>query len=600
MQPLAAQDYLDIDGPTGPVMPEIPAWADPATTQINREPPRTEFMIYDSRDKALADDYTASSYFQQLQGTWQVRTFESASEPDTSMLTPQAEPSAWKGIDLPQSGSLSAPMAIYSREFKMPFVWDGRQIFVHLGEVRGAYYVFINGRFAGYSEDSKTPAEFDITRLVEEGRNTLSVVAYSEPDASALENALSGSGTRLAGDLYIVAQPRVRIRDYVITTGFDPTGTSGLLNFGVQLKTHLLNPRDVVVHFELLDPDGQTITTFRRDAGVDMREEVPIYFFHNVPNIRKWSHEDPALYTVIVKLQHEGRYTEYAAFRVGFRTVSAEPGGLRINGGKTPLRVAEYAPGDDTSRWRSDLEAFRKEKINMLVIQDYPHGRRFYDLCDELGIYLCNQANLDSHLSGDSPQVGGSPANDPAWESAHIDRVLNMYYTSKNHPSVVAFSIGGQAGNGYNMYEAYLRLKEIETERPVVYLEAGRQWNTDMIQGDTTDVSSRPTLAASDPAAVAAYRPVTVTAIDARQGRFRLDNHYDFTGSAALTVKYEIHMGKRLRASGTIPTDVAPGESGEFTLTYDKAKPGQTLRVDITVTSHDGETLCSQPFEFTL
>ena len=598
--PASAQDFPDFDEPVGPTLPAIPAWTDPTATQINREPPRTEFITYDTREKALENNYETSNYFQQLQGAWRVRTLDAQAEPDSALLRPDLDLSGWTEVQLPQAAPLRAPMAVYRREFKMPFVWDGRQIFLHMGRVSGAYYVYVNGQLAGYSEDSKAPSEFDITRLVEEGMNSLAIVAYAEPDASVLENQLTTSGTRVAGDLYILAQPRIRIRDYTVTTQFDPTGTAGLLNFGVQLKTHLLNPRDMVIHFELIDPDGQTVTTFYRDAGIDMRDELPIYFFQNIPNIRKWSHEDPSLYTVLVKLQHEGRFTEYAAFKVGFRTVSADSGRLRINGAETPLRVAEYAPSEDTATWRADLQNFRRDHINMLIIKNYPCNRHFYDLCDELGMYVCNQTNLDSRRSGASTAVGGTPANDPAWEAAHTDRVMNMYYTSKNHPSVVAFSLGGEAGNGYNLYEAYLKLKAIETERPVVYLNAGTQWNTDMTSGSAPDAASRPILRASDPVAARAYCPVAITAVNAAQGRFRLMNNYDFTPSRDLHISYEVYAGKRKRGSGTVDTAIAPGDSGEFTIPYGKVKPGLQLNVVFTVTGPDGTVVCTQPFNVTL
>ena len=577
-----------------------PAWADPSVTQINREQSRTEFMSYDSREKALSNIYENSNYFQQLQGSWRVRPFDQPAEPDTALLQPGLDLSDWTEITLPQQQPLNAPMAIYRREFKMPFVWDGRQIFLYIGEVKGAYYIYINGVLAGYSEDSKTPSEFDITRFVEEGKNYLALVAYAQPDAQLLENQLPESGTLVAGDLYIVAQPRVRIRDYIVKTEFDPSGTAGLLNFGILLKTHLLNPRDVVIHFELIDPDGQTVTTFYRDAGIDMRDELPIYFFQNIPNIRKWSHEHPDLYTILVKLQHEGRFTEYAAFPVGFRTVSIDSGFFQINGAETPLRIAEYAPGSDSSRWRSDLEQFQRDHINMLLIRDYPHGGRFYDLCDQTGMYICNQTNLDSRKSGNSPAIGGTPANDTLWAAAHLDRVMNMYYTSKNHPSVVAFSLGGEAGNGYNLYEAYLKLKEIETERPVIYFGAGTQWNTDMTAGLSNDAAGRPVLRASDPNEAKAYCPVAIAAVNAAQGRFKLENRYDFTPSSELTIQYEVYVGKRKRAEGHVVSDIAPGETGEFSISYGKIKPGSHLQVVFTVTDPNGAVVYTTPFDVTL
>ena len=144
----------------------------------------------------------------------------------------------------------------------MPFAWIDREVFAHVGPVHRAYYLYINGRLAGYHEDSKTPAEFDITKLVTEGKNHMAIVAYADPVSTTLENQIQTKGTALQGDVYVFAQPKVRMRDYVIDTRFAPDGTSGLFNFGVIVKSHLLNPKQVTVYYDLYGPDSTLAVSY--------------------------------------------------------------------------------------------------------------------------------------------------------------------------------------------------------------------------------------------------------------------------------------------------------------------------------------------------
>ena len=214
---------------------ELPPLQNPEQVSIHREAPRTQLYSYNKKEFALAGDTSSSTYMQKLGGEWKVKTFSAPTPIDSVQVT--ADASFWPGITPPQKGDNGAWAAIYRHEFKMPFAWIDREVFAHVDPVHRAYYLYINGRLAGYHEDSKTPAEFDITKLVTEGKNHMAIVAYADPVSTTLENQIQTKGTALQGDVYVFAQPKVRMRDYVIDTRFAPDGTSGLFNFGVIVKS---------------------------------------------------------------------------------------------------------------------------------------------------------------------------------------------------------------------------------------------------------------------------------------------------------------------------------------------------------------------------
>lgn len=309
---------------------ELPPLQNPEQVSIHREAPRTQLYSYNKKEFALAGDTSSSTYMQKLGGEWKVKTFSAPTPIDSVQVT--ADASFW-----PASHRLRRVITVHGRPFtamnsKCRFAWIDREVFAHVGPVHRAYYLYINGRLAGYHEDSKTPAEFDITKLVTEGKNHMAIVAYADPVSTTLENQIQTKGTALQGDVYVFAQPKVRMRDYVIDTRFAPDGTSGLFNFGVIVKSHLLNPKQVTVYYDLYGPDSTLVRSGKRDARFEMRLEDTVRFFENIPNIESWSHESPKLYTVALRIQHEGRFTDYTTLKIGFRDVQFSDKGITING----------------------------------------------------------------------------------------------------------------------------------------------------------------------------------------------------------------------------------------------------------------------------
>ncbi len=572
---------------------------DPQVISLGSDEPRYPLLPYNTAEAAMSGDVAASTYVQRLDGTWKVKTFASAEDVDTLLTAVGTDLSSWGAAPVPAREKVNAPAAIYRTEFKMPFAWVGREVFVHVGPVSRAYYVYVNGEQAGYFEDSKAAAEFNVTRFATEGKNHLSIIAYADPASTRLEDQIPGRGTAVEGDVYVFSQPRVRMRDYVADTRFAPDGTSGLFNLGVVVKTHLLNPREVMVYYDLFAPDSTKIASGRRDARFDMRREDTVRFFANIPRIDSWSHENPKLYTVLLRLQHEGRFTEYTTIKVGFRDVTYDENGLIINGSPIELRGIDYLCPPDEASLRRDLASFRQQGINLLRVSNFPQRQTFYELCDRYGIYVCDQANLDTRASGPERKIDTNPANDTLWARAYADRVMDMYYASQNHPSVVMFSLGGQAGQGYNLYEAYLRLKEVEKQRPVIYEGAGAEWNTDMVVGSATAKNpsdKRYVLSLATPSQWQAS-PVKAGGVSLHESdqadEAILKNGFRIVNLSSFRVGYSILSGKRVLKEEIVPVSVVPQSRGQVKASLEGLKPGKyTLR--FFVTPKENTPWCSQ------
>lgn len=519
--------------------------------QIGRELPRTRTLSYNSEKAALTGGLMPSLYLQPLE--------------------------EWKQTT-DSKGNI-----VFSTTYKMPFQWIDRQQFLHIGGAAGSYSVSINGQTLGSNRSGRTAAEFDITSATVEGLNTAEITIYTNPT----EKILSGRANapdRITGDTYVVSQPRIRIRDFVANVNLEGENTT--VELGVIVKTHLLNAKNVRVHYSLIAPDGTPGPYGHRNAEVEMRNEDTVRFFITVPDARPWSHEAPNLYTLILKLQHEGRYTEYVAYKIGLRTADVMDGKFRVNGFEIPLFVKEYAPAGDRQTVETDLRKLKNDGINTIKIVGYPQPEYFYELCDMIGLYVCNQADINTRAGGNSRKVGGNPSNDPQWEAEYIDRAITMYYASQNHPSVVMFSLAADnSANGYNLYESYLALKSVEKLRPVIYTGAGGEWNTDAVTNNVKGaaVASRFVFDKSLHGDATRRNFIDISGVDGSRGKFSVTNNYASLPLSPAEIIWEVKQGNRTVSNGALKTDIAPGVTVPVNISYGRAKAGRPLSVKFTV-----------------
>ena len=517
---------------------------------VGRDMPRGNIVCYSTRDEALAGGLAPSLYLQPL--------------------------TAWKSSG---QGSEAA--------FKRPFAWVDREVFVHVGGATAAYDLYVNDTHAGYNECGTVPADFNITALAKEGANTLRVELHADAATRALENGRDPREASLPGPVYIFSQPKVRVRDVVDDSRWEEG--HGLLSFGAVIKSHLLNVKTYRVYYELLSPEGEIVARGNRDINLDMQREDTLRFFSNIPDIVPWTHETPYLYTLMIKTQHEGRFKEYLALPVGFKTMEFDGGRMKINGIETPLYAAEYScpdlaalrqPGDtlpDRELLVREMSRLRETGVNTLKVKGHTQPDVFYDVCDELGFYVIDQADIDTHLAGEKITRGGNPSNDPRWEEIYVDRVLSAYHRTKSHPSTIALSLAENSANGYCLYEGYLALKRCERRRPVIYREARGEWNSDPLE-------LLP--AAGAPKAAAGKR---VTLSGGGKGEFRVANEMIYTpfcGELAYKVK---SMGKVV-ASGTCSVRVAPGAQSVVSVPLEAVKDGRSCTVAVELLAPAGGT----------
>lgn len=415
--------------------------AQPFIPSKGRELPRCEVIAYPTAEQATAADGGNNRYFTRI--------------------------TQWAR----QSDTLSTP-------FTVPFVWANRQVLFHVGSASVPYEVLVNGRRVARNADGNTPAEFNLTRYVREGRNRLDLILTQPSDAAPLESWKEAGAAPGVTDTWIMSQPTMRVRD-VLTKCWpsnDGDGTA-VAEVGIVVKSSALNPRTSRIYYDLLTPSGETAATGYKELTLDMRREDTLRFVTRIPAQLLWSAELPTLYTLRLKTQHEGRFGEYLELPLGFRTVATDPQGhMTINGQPVRLHAYEINPQIVSANL---LARLRELGFNTLKFMPGYISPELLEMCDIQGVYVVAQAPIDSSKSGASRRKEGNPSNDPAWQAAYIERTGDSYHTTKRHPSVIAFSLASMSSNGINLYESYLNLKRYGDSRPIIYPDAAGEWNDD-------------------------------------------------------------------------------------------------------------------------
>ena len=356
----------------------------PATVAIDRDAPRSEIVAYSTLSDALTFDRAASRYLRPV-ADWQEERNESG--------------------------------RLLTGEFTMPFAWIDRELFLHVASAGSSYEVTVNGKRAGYVQDGATPADFDITRLATEGKNRVTVTLFAPAVADALQR--NPEANPALGECYVMAQPKMRVRDVVVDAALADDGNNGVLGLGIVMKTHSLNPKTTRVYYELIAPDSTKVLDGYKDLTLDMRREDTVRIMQVVPRSQMWSAGQPNLYTLIVKTRFEGRINEYVPVKVGFRTVAADKGRLLVNGEPAELRVKEF----EAEPQSGELDTLRKLGYNTLRLPAGRLSRELLNRCDSLGFYVVDQLPIDTSRSGLSRKEGGNPSNDPQWLDAYLDRL---------------------------------------------------------------------------------------------------------------------------------------------------------------------------------
>ncbi|MFN8252795.1 MAG: glycoside hydrolase family 2 TIM barrel-domain containing protein [Ferruginibacter sp.] len=381
--------------------------------------------------------------------------------------------------DIPANNN---PVGSYRKKIIIPAGFKGKQVFLHVGNAKSCLFVWVNGKKVGYSEDSKLAAEFDITDFVQEGENLMAFQVYRWSDGSYLECQDMFRFSGIERDVYLYATNKLNIRDTKIVATLDDSYTNGLLNVNIEVdnykweKGYHSKADSFIVEMQLQDATGNIVYT---DKTTDYKTVLGKYktnmeFKTTIPQVKSWNAEIPYLYTLYISLKNKnGDVLEVVPQRIGFKKIEIKGTDFLVNGKRVLLKGVnrhEHHPrnGHTLSKedMQKDMEMMKKLNINAVRHSHYPPDPYWMELCDEYGLYVVNEANIESHGLGYDLSV--TLANKPLWKEAHLQRIQRMYERDKNHAAVVTWSLGNEAGDGTNFYAAYDWLKQ-QTILPIQY-----------------------------------------------------------------------------------------------------------------------------------
>lgn len=363
---------------------------------------------------------------------------------------------------------------------EMPYRWTDGCVYFHVENVGHAYNVKVNGQQVASTEDTATPADYDITPYIKEGANSI-VVDSRFSRTPQVEEATPIRSRTLFENSYLYMQEKRSIADFDVVLAPDSTGKFGILDLQVVVRNAYNYEEPVTVGYDIASPDGKIQHFDFREISVAGRSTDTVRFSQPVyhTDANAWIDGKAPLYKVMLYTRRNDQLHEYMPLRVGFGRTELTDGKLTRLGRELQLRKAEYNAAADRATTLREIKEL-KAKGNNTLCPAYPQPAWFYDLCDELGVYVIDCANINAPKSAGDRTVGGTPSNDPALAEEYLARVKAMYSRSRNHTCIVAFALGGASGNGYNMYKAYEWLRAAEPSRPICYAGADGEWNSDL------------------------------------------------------------------------------------------------------------------------
>lgn len=483
-----------------------PEWQSQYAIGLNKLTPHTYVWRYTDEASAIAGNHENSPYYKNLNGAWKFNWVKNPDNRPKDFFKPSFYVGGWAEINVPgcwerqgygtpiyvnetyEFGEGTPPIVPYKenevgsyrRTFTIPADWKGKRVVLCCEGVTSFYYIWLNGQLLGYNQDSKTPAEWDITDKLKDGENVVALEVYRWSSGSYLECQDMWRVSGIERDVYLYSTPKQFIADYKVTSTLEKNNyRDGIfqLNASVQGKSS----GAASIAYNLIDADGKTVL---QDNSPLVKAEYVPFSQKTIPSVKAWSAEHPNLYSLVIELKDaNGKVTESTSCKVGFKTSEIKNGRFCING--VPVLVKGVnrhiftQAGHTTSKelMELDVKLMKQNNINTVRSAHYPNDSYWYELCDKYGLYVIDEANIESHGMGYGK---ASLAKDSTWLLAHMDRTKRMYERSKNHPSIIIWSLGNEAGNGINFEHTYRWLKSVEDNRPVQYELAREDFNTDI------------------------------------------------------------------------------------------------------------------------
>ncbi|MCG8580232.1 MAG: DUF4981 domain-containing protein [Bacteroidales bacterium] len=483
-------------------------WDNVKVLHINKEKPHTTMMVYGSKTSALRFDKSASDYYKSLNGEWLFHWSKNPGERPHQFYQTTYDDSQWNKIPVPSNWELHGfgipiytndtypfekeelrapkewnPVGSYRHTFEVPEAWSGREVYINFDGVQSAYYLWINGKKVGYSQGSRTPGEFNITRYLKKGVNHLAVEVYRWSDASYLEDQDFWRLSGIFRDVYLWSTPQTHIRDYVATASLSDSYADGIFQLSGEIVSKY--KAAVTIEYQLLDASGNE----ELKGALEVNAKKGIINFesdeHKLTQVNTWNAESPYLYELLISLKdRNNNLLEVIPQKVGFRKVEVKDGRILINGVAVLFKgtnrhehhpeTGHYVTTDDMMR---DIILMKQNNINAVRTSHYPNTPEWYALCDEYGIYLIDEGNIETHGFGNKGD--NRLTCSPEWEEAYLDRVKRMVYRDRNHASVVIWSLGNESGDGPNARIAHEWVNKNDPSRPYLYEGTTRKGGRD-------------------------------------------------------------------------------------------------------------------------
>lgn len=497
-------------------------WNDVSVCQVNKLEPRVNVIPYSDENGIDGLEYQKSSYYKCLNGNWKFDWVETLSSKPQGFHEQGYDVSGWAEIPVPGNWELNGygipvytnvsnefpanppyapekynPIGCYVHDFQVPSGWDGRDVYINFGAVKSAFYLWINGNFVGYSEDSKTPAEFDITPYINvSGSNRLAVEAYRFCDGSYLEDQDYWRMSGITRDVFIYSKPKLNVADFFVNAGLDENYEKGVFGIAIDLNFNLKDvPSKFSVEVELKNDENNNSEFNKLFVNQLTKKELKKHKNSScyslviedavLDGVRPWSAEKPNLYNMIIRIKDkDGDVIETVGSKVGFRTTEVVDGQLKVNGKAIMVKGVNRHEHSgftgqcvDRKTMEQDIKIMLENNINTVRTCHYPDDVYWYELCDKYGLYVIDEANNESHAQGYGEN---SLAKKDEWRESFMYRCRNMLERDKNHPSVIVWSTGNECGNGVCTKACYDWMKQRDT-RPVICERALYDYNTDFI-----------------------------------------------------------------------------------------------------------------------
>ncbi len=490
-------------------------WENPSIIERNKVEGHVDFLPYESIESARSGDPEQSTYYQSLNGTWKFNFVKKPSERPKDFFNSDFDDSGWDEIKVPSNWEIEGfgipiytnirypfpanppkvdneynPVGTYRRTFTIPENWSDREVFLVLSSVSGYTRVFVNGTEVGMTKVAKSPSEFDVTTHLSTGENTIAIQVFRWHDGSYLEDQDFWRLSGLEQDVFLYSLPKITVWDYFLKAGLDDSYEQGTFQADINLRNFSESRLAGKLLLEIFPVGGDESIYSQEQVIGDASEVVS---FESVLDVEPWSAERPNLYDCVISLYDDkGKQLLVTSDQVGFRSVELKDAQLLINGVDVIVKGVNLHIHDDVlghvptkEMMIKDIQLMKQHNINAIRTSHYPQNPLFYDLCDKYGMYVVDEANIESHGMGATNQGPFDEKIHPAyleiWAPAHMDRIKRLVERDKNHPSVIMWSMGNECGNGQVFYDGYDWIKNRDETRLVLFEQAGENPNTDIV-----------------------------------------------------------------------------------------------------------------------